>query len=81
MSNRNKENNAEHFIAVFSTLDMIEAIGITEYLKQNNVPAFIVNKKDTVQLHITTGEIEVFVNTKDVIKANYLLDKKFNSDN
>ena len=80
MNNPDKDNN-EHFAIVFSTLDMIEAIGVAEYLKQNNVPAFIVNKKDTVQLHIITGAIEVYVNTKDVIKANYLLDKKFNTDN
>jgi hypothetical protein len=73
------ENN-EHFSNVFSTLDMIEAISIVEYLKQNNIPAYIINKKDTVQLHITSGEIEVYVNTKDILKANYLLAKKFNQN-
>ncbi len=79
--NSPEKDNDEQFTIVFSTLNMIEAVAIAEYLKQNNVPAFIVNKKDTVQLHIVMGEIEVYVNTKDVIKANYLLDKKFNLDN
>jgi len=76
MNNPNKDK--EEYIVIFSTLDIIEAIGVVEYLMQNQVPAFIVNKKDTVQLHITNGEIEVYINAKDVIQANYLLDKKFN---
>ncbi len=74
----NPDKDKEEYIVIFSTLDIIEAIGVVEYLTQNQVPAFIVNKKDTVQLHIINGEIEVYINAKDVMQANYLLDKKFN---
>ena len=48
---------------------------ISAILTENNIPSFIVNKKDSVNKFLSHGEIEIFVEGEKVIQAKNILKK------
>ena len=59
------------WVLIFSSITMHEVYMNKIYLEENGIEAVIINKQDSV--YQSFGEIELYVNRKDVIKAKQLL--------
>ena len=59
------------WVLIFSSITMHEVYMNKIYLEENGIEAVIINKQDSV--YNAFGEIELFVNRDDVIKAKRLL--------
>ena len=54
----------------------VHKIEITKaILEDHNIKVFQINKTDSMHVHLASGEIELYVESKDVIKAKHLIDK------
>lgn len=58
---------------VFSTQTEYVAIMVRHLLEQHDIPAFLVNKRDTAYTSI--GFFEIMVPQRQILEANYLLAK------
>lgn len=56
--------------SVLNNAEIVKAV-----LTDNDIDSVIVNKTDSMHLHLTNGLIEVHVNSKDVINAKHLITK------
>jgi len=63
------------WIKIYSTSQMHSAEIVVAFLEDNMIKTFKINKKDSMHIHLTNGEIELYVDPKDVIKANHLISK------
>lgn len=54
---------------------MSEAIAhsIHSFLEENEIASVIINKMDSMHLHLTNGEVEIHVNQENVIRAKHLI--------
>ena len=59
------------WVLIFSSITMHEVYMNKIYLEENGIEAVIINKQDSV--YQSFGEIELYVNRNDVIKAKQLL--------
>jgi hypothetical protein len=58
------------WIKIHTTNDNYKAELLKGLLLENNIEAVIINKKDSSYLF---GELELYVNSRDVIKAKHIL--------
>ena len=65
---------AEERVQVYTTNQMYEAQMLIEYLSDNNIKAFIIDKMDSAY-HF--GDIEVLVLRDDVIRAKRCIEEFF----
>ncbi len=65
----------DDLVMVYSTNQVFHAEMLKQFLSDNGIAAFSINKQDSNYLF---GSIEVYVNRDDVIKAKILI-KKFES--
>ena len=56
--------------AILNKAEIVKAV-----LVDHDIDAVIVNKTDSMHTHLTNGEIEVHVNSTDVINAKHLISK------
>ncbi|MEQ8625224.1 MAG: DUF2007 domain-containing protein [Vicingaceae bacterium] len=66
---------SEAWVKVFSSNDLFQAEIIKSMLDDEGITAVLINKKDSMHLHLTIGEAEVFVDDDKVIKARHLISK------
>lgn len=62
----------DNWVSVYTTGVKYLAEFAKQMLEDNNIPAVIMNRKDSMYLF---GEIEVFVNPKDKEKAKELIEQ------
>lgn len=62
---------ANNKIVVYSTNKLFEAEMIKQYLSDNDILAFILNKMDSAYLF---GDIEILVSKDDVIRSKKLIE-------
>lgn len=60
---------------VYSTTMLHKAEIVRAVLEDHEIKTAEMNKKDSMHLHLTVGEIEIFVNPNDVIRATHLITK------
>ena len=65
------------WVNIYSSSDVIKAEMVKNLLKENNIQAVIINKKDSS--YVTIGEAEVYVQREDVLKATHLVKKVFDA--
>ncbi len=54
----------------------IHKVEITKaVLEDNNITVFQINKTDSMHIHLASGEIELYVEPQDIIKAKHLIEK------
>mgnify|MGYP006283655043 FL=1 len=58
---------------VFSTGQAYQAYIIKDLLKDHEIEAVVIDKQDS--FYVTVGEIEVYVEPENVIKAKHLIKK------
>ncbi|PLX23520.1 MAG: hypothetical protein C0599_04290 [Salinivirgaceae bacterium] len=58
---------------VFSTTQSYQAYIIQDLLKDHDIEAVVIDKQDS--FYVTLGEIEVYVEPENVIKAKHLVKK------
>lgn len=63
------------WVKVFST--QIGHIGeiVKGLIEEENIKTFIINKRDSLHTHLGIGDIEIYVQSHDVIRAKYLISK------
>ena len=66
---------AEGWIVIYTNNDSNKAEIIKSLLEDNDINAVIVNKMDSMHMHLSNAEIEVHVQQNDVIQAKYILSK------
>ncbi|MDZ4845899.1 MAG: DUF2007 domain-containing protein [Chitinophagales bacterium] len=65
------------WIKVFTTPDVIKADLVKDLLDNNDIPAVVLNKKETLTALI--GEAEVYVEREDAVKAINLIKSTFDA--
>lgn len=60
------------WVLLYSSVDIHDVHLKRIYLAENGIEAVIINKKDS--LYQSFGEIELFVNRNDVLKAKQLIE-------
>lgn len=65
----------EKWVKIFSSQVAYMGELIQGILKAENIPSFIINKKDSMYT-LLDGEIEVYVQPDDVIRAKHIIEKK-----
>ena len=65
------------WVKVFSTSDVFKANLVKDLLDNNDIPAVVLNKKET--LTVIIGEAEVYVKREDTVKAINLLKTTFDA--
>ncbi len=63
------------WVSIYKTDNINNAEITKSVLEDNEINVVIMNKKDTVNLHIVNGEIELYVKAQDVIKAKFIISK------
>lgn len=63
------------WVKVFSSSDLFLAEIIKSMLEDEGIKSVLINKKDSMHLHLTIGEAEVFVDDSKIIKARHLISK------
>lgn len=66
---------AEGWIVIHRSNDSNKAEMIKSLLEEDEIPTVIINKMDSMQLHVSNAEVEIHVQQDDVIKAKYILSK------
>ena len=65
------------WIKVFTTNDAIKADLVKDLLENNDIPAVVLNKKET--LTVIIGYAEVYVEREDAVKAINLIKSTFDA--
>ncbi len=65
------------WIKIFSSSFIHKIQLLLALLEENEIKAFVINKTDSMHLHLsaTTAEIEVYVSQSDVMKAKHIISK------
>lgn len=63
------------WVKVFSTqIGHISEI-VKGIIEEENIKAFVINKRDSLHIHLAVGDIEIYVQSQDVIRAKHLISK------
>jgi hypothetical protein len=62
-----------NWIKIHSSARSYEIEVMKAFLLNNDIKAFVIDKTDSMNTFLTNGEIELFVDENDVIKAKKLL--------
>jgi predicted transcriptional regulator len=65
------------WVKIFSTSDVVKADLVKDLLDNNDIPAVVLNKKET--LTVIIGEVEVYVEREDAVKAVNLIKSTFDA--
>lgn len=65
------------WVKVFTTSDVFKANLVKDLLDNNDIPAVVLNKKET--LTVIIGEAEVYVKREDTVKAINLIKTTFDA--
>lgn len=65
------------WVKVFTTSDVFKANLVKDLLDNNDIPAVVLNKKET--LTVIIGEAEVYVKREDTVKAVNLIKTTFDA--
>ncbi|MFC2090333.1 DUF2007 domain-containing protein [Bacteroidota bacterium] len=68
---------ASNKVLVFTTNNPVEAELIKQHLMNNNIAAFVLNKKDS---SYGFGEIEIHVDRDDVIRSKKIIEDYFSNE-
>ena len=68
-----------NWIRIYTSTDPFKIELLKGFLDQNNIVAMSINKKDSS--YLAFGEIELFVDAKDVLQAKVLINKQEDESN
>lgn len=63
------------WVVIYTCNDANHAEIIKSLLLDNDIPAIIVNKMDSMHLHLMNGNIEIHVKNDDAIPAKHIITK------
>ncbi len=66
---------SKKWVKVFSTPIVYIGELAKGLFEEENIKTFIVNKMDSMNIHLVNGEVEVYVQPEDVIRAKHLISK------
>jgi len=64
-----------NWIKIYSTSQLHKAEIVRAVLEDHDIPTTEMNKMDSMHIHLTVGEIEIFVAQENVIRASHLITK------
>ena len=67
------DNMDEHWEVVYSSPKLYQAEIMKAVLEEENIPCVIVNKQDSS--YIVIGEIELYVQSEDILKAKQIINR------
>lgn len=62
------------WIRIYRTTQLFEANVVEALLKDNDIPAFVMNKQDSSYGVLLPGAIEIYIPAKDQLTAKVLID-------
>jgi hypothetical protein len=62
-------------VLIYKSTDNFKAELIRAVLDDNEIPCFLLNKKDSS--YLSFGEIEIYVNVEDAVNALHIINKNF----
>lgn len=65
----------QNWIKIYSTSQLHKAEIVRAVLEDHDIPTTEMNKMDSMHIHLTIGEIEIFVDQENVIRATHLITK------
>ncbi len=66
---------SQNWIKIYSTSQLHKAEIVRAVLKDHDISTTEMNKMDSMHIHLTVGEIEIFVDQENVIRATHLITK------
>ena len=66
---------AKGWIIIYKCNNINTAEIIKSLLEDNDIPSIIVNKMDSMHLHLMNGDIEVHVKENDAMNAKHIITK------
>ena len=63
------------WVKIYSTMKLHEAEIVAAFLEDNFIKCFKINKTDSMHISLTNGEIELFVEPENAIKATHYISK------
>lgn len=66
---------AHNWVLIHTTNNVNSAQIVKSVLENNEINVVIINKKDSMHLHLTNAVIELYVNPDDVINAKHIIEK------
>lgn len=66
------------WVVVYKCTNANHAAMMKAFLEDNEIPAIVINKMDSMHMHLMNGEIELHVKNDDAIQAKRLIDKQNN---
>jgi hypothetical protein len=66
---------SKHWVKIYSTTQLHKAEIVRAVLEDHDIATTEMNKMDSMHIHLTVGEIEVFSDPDDAIKATHLITK------
>ncbi|MBW6483840.1 MAG: DUF2007 domain-containing protein [Vicingaceae bacterium] len=65
----------QKWVLIHTTSNANSAQIVKGVLENNAILVVIINKKDSMHLHLTNAVIELYVNPSDVVNAKYIIEK------
>jgi hypothetical protein len=65
----------QNWVKVFSTETSYIVELLRGVLEKDSIKTFVVNKQDSMHIHLLNGEVELYVSSADVIRAKHLISK------
>lgn len=65
----------QKWVLIHTTSNANSAQIVKGVLENNAINVVIINKKDSMHLHLTNGVIELYVNPNDVVNAKHIIEK------
>lgn len=63
------------WVKIYSASQVHKAEIVQAVLEDNMIKVFKINKRDSMHVHLTHGEIELYVDQENAIKANHIIAK------
>lgn len=63
------------WVLIYSATNNNTAQIVKGVLSNENINAVVINKRDTMHLHLNNASIEVYVHPNDVLKAKNIIEK------
>ena len=63
------------WVKIYSTSQAHKAEIVQGVLEDNMIKVFKINKRDSMHVHLVHGEIELYVDQENAIKANHIIAK------
>ncbi len=63
------------WVKIYSVAQAHKAEIVQAVLEDNSIKVFSINKQDSMHIHLTNGEIELYVDPENAMKAKHIIDK------